>query len=148
MSSVILRLQIKTRASLDGKTIESFWRLGFAVKDMFDIETNPVIHVYNLSSGTSLNRESWSRLYSLLTSLSPISLSLSFNGLQEQDWTSPVSSLGTLFLANTYLQEIDEDHSTSIPLPKDANLAVVRKVLSQLSSAVGSARRKSQNHGS
>lgn len=155
-SSLTLRLRIWTKGSQVTQAIESFLQLGFTAKVTVDTtiarlepERDAVYTVVlTTNSETSLNRESWSRLFSLLTSLSPISLSLSFSGLSEQEWTSPVSSLGTLFLANTYLQEIEEGLSISIPSHPDEVSEMEKKALSRLSYLAGYARQRSQNHGS
>src|SRR5438132_1362031 len=119
-----------TKASLVIPATESFSQLGFLVR----IIGNTTISAWDvremeltLSSETSLSRENWSKLYALLTSLSPTSLNLSFNGLQDAEWTSPESSLGTLFSESTFSLETVDGLSTWIQSLSAENSLKVRK---------------------
>src|SRR6185312_5066856 len=107
-SSLTLRLRIETKGPLSTEVIDSFSRLGFKEENGIPKrwESNP--RVFTHAQVNSLNSNDFLQLSKLLISLSPITLSLSFNGSNDSDTTSQALSYTIQCSGNTFVSGIDK----------------------------------------
>ena len=150
-SSLTLKLQITTKDRLSFQTIACFSRLGWkgehiAIRRPLNKDERFSIHEFSHAQVNSLNSNDFLQLSKLLISLSPITLSLSFNGSNDSDTTSQVLSYTIQCSGNTFASGIDKVLKT-LTQCYDATAFLASAVSSPVSFKAESVQVKSTNGG-